>query len=143
MPYTYEYPRFALGADAVVFARVADGLKVLLIQRKNEPFKGQWCLPGGFVDITETCDVAVHRELEEETGVTGIDLKRIDVFDAIDRDPRDRVLSVAYVGIVDELLEAKGQDDAADARWFDVNDLPELGFDHPEIVQRALTIVST
>jgi 8-oxo-dGTP diphosphatase len=75
--------------------------------------------------------------------VTVIDLKRIDVFYAIDRDPRDRVLSVAYVGIVDELLEAKGQDDAADARWFDVNDLPELGFDHPEIVQRALTIVST
>lgn len=142
MPYTYEYPRFALGADAVVLALLTEGVKVLLIQRKNEPFKGQWCLPGGFVDITETCDEAVYRELEEETGVTGVDLKRIDLFDALDRDPRDRVLSIAYVGVVSELLEAKGQDDAADARWFDVNQLPRLGFDHAEIVQRALSMVS-
>ncbi|WP_276134707.1 NUDIX hydrolase [Polluticoccus soli] len=142
MPYTYEYPRFALGTDAVVIAKLGDGFKVLLIQRKNEPFKGMWSLPGGFVDIDETCDAAVHRELEEETGVRGVELRRIDVFDAVHRDPRDRVLSVAYVGVVPKELEVKGQDDAADARWFDVTALPKLGFDHSEIIQRALSMVS-
>lgn len=142
MPYTYEYPRFALATDAAVFARITGSLKILLIQRKNEPFKDQWCLPGGFVDIDETCDAAVHRELEEETGVRGVELKRIDVFDAVHRDPRERVLSVAYVGVVPKVVEARGQDDAADAQWFDITALPKLGFDHSEIIQRALAMVS-
>lgn len=137
MSYTYDYPRFALSVDAVLFAKNGDNFKVLLIQRKNEPFKGQWALPGGFVDIAETCDTAVHRELEEETGVSGIELKRIDIFDAIDRDPRDRVVSVAYTGVIDEVIPVTAQDDADNAEWFDIASLPELAFDHAAIIQKA------
>lgn len=141
MPYTYDYPRPALGVDALVFAKEAGGLKILLILRKNEPFKEMWAFPGGFMDMDELIENAVYRELEEETGLSGVTLKRLDVFDGIHRDPRGRVLTVAYVGVVDKALPVQGLDDAAEARWFDVASLPALAFDHDLILLRALKTI--
>lgn len=141
MPYTYDYPRPAVGTDAILFAGTPGRLKVLLIKRKHEPYKDRWAFPGGFVDIDETIEHAVYRELEEETGITGVQLKRLDIFDAIDRDPRSRIMSVAHVGVTSEILPVQAQDDALEARWFDVSNLPPLAFDHDDMLQRALQTI--
>lgn len=138
MPYTYEYPRFAVTVDAVLVARDNGRQYVLLIQRGNAPFEQMWALPGGYVDIDETTADAAVRELAEETGVEGIELKRLDVFDKIGRHPTERNISVAYYAILDARVDAKAHDDAIDARWFDITELPDLAFDHNDIVNRAL-----
>ncbi|MCA9644056.1 MAG: NUDIX hydrolase, partial [Myxococcales bacterium] len=91
MSYTYEYPRPALTVDCVVFGLDEDDLKVLLVQRAGEPFRGSWALPGGFVDMEETTDQAALRELEEETGVRDVYLEQLYTFSGVDRDPRERV----------------------------------------------------
>ena len=96
----YDYARPAVTVDAVVFMRDGDIVKLLLIQRKNEPFRGGWALPGGYIEMAETTEEAVHRELQEETGLIGVDLQRVDVFDAVYRDPRDRIISIAYAGCI-------------------------------------------
>ena len=139
MPHTYEYPHFALTVDAILLAENKQGLQILLIQRKNSPFKGEWAFPGGYVGIDEALDAAVHRELEEETTVAGINLERFDVFDAVDRDPRERTVSVAYFGFVkiEEVL-IKAADDAKDVKWFSISALPELAFDHAHILSALL-----
>lgn len=139
MPYTYEYPRGALTVDCVVFGLDDDELKVLLIQRGQAPFEGQWALPGGFVRVDEALEAAARRELEEETGLHKVYLEQLYTFGAVDRDPRERVVSVAYYALV-KLSEHRVQaaTDARDAAWFGVHDVPSLAFDHPEILQMAL-----
>lgn len=137
MPYTYEYPRPALTVDCVVFAAAEDGLKLLLIERAGEPFKGRHALPGGFVDMDETTEEAARRELREETGLEISRLQQLSTFSRVDRDPRERVVSVAYFALVQPSAVTAG-DDAASARWFDSRALPPLAFDHEEIVSLAL-----
>jgi 8-oxo-dGTP diphosphatase len=139
MPHTYEYPRAALTVDCVVFGFDEGELKVLLIQRGLAPFKGKWALPGGFVRVEETIDEAARRELQEETGLTDVFLEQLYTFGAVDRDPRERVLSVAYYALV-KLAEhpATGATDASDAAWFPVAKPPALAFDHAQILQTAL-----
>ena len=139
MPYTYKYPRPALTVDAVVFGFDEGELKILLIQRGLAPLKGKWALPGGFVQMDETIDAAVRRELAEETGLKEVYLEQLYTFGAVDRDPRDRVVSVAHYALV-KLSEhsAAGATDASDAAWFPVARVPALAFDHAEILKTAL-----
>jgi len=139
MPYTYEYPRLMLTVDAVVFRKHYEQMEVLLICRGNEPFKGQWALPGGFVEMDETCEQAVVRELEEETNLKFNKFSQLHTFSALGRDPRGRTVSVTYYGTIEsENSEVKGGDDASDARWFTIDDMPDVAFDHIEAVKMAL-----
>jgi hydrolase, NUDIX family len=135
--YTYKYPHPAVTADCLVFAHTESGLELLLIQRRNEPCKGKWAFPGGFMNIDETTADAARRELEEETGLVVDGLHRVGVFDAVDRDPRERVITVAYYTILDKPAEVSGLDDAAQAKWFLLTELPDLAFDHKEILLAA------
>lgn len=139
MPHTYEYPRAALTVDCVVFGLDDEELKVMLIQRGQEPFEGKWALPGGFVHVDETLEEAARRELEEETGLHKVYLEQLYTFGAVDRDPRERVVSVAYYALV-KMSDHKVQaaTDARDAAWFGVHDVASLAFDHAEILQMAL-----
>src|SRR5437667_3092417 len=140
LPYSYQYPRAALTVDCVVFGFDEGELKVLLIQRGLEPFKGRWALPGGFVHVDETLDAAARRELDEEAGLRNVFLEQLYTFGAVDRDPRERVVSVAYYALV-KLSEhrAKAATDAADAEWFPISKVPKLAFDHADILATALT----
>src|SRR5438477_8518175 len=139
MPHTYQYPRAALTVDCVVFGYDEGELKLLLIQRGLEPFKGRWALPGGFVHVDETLDAAARRELQEEAGLTNVFLEQLYTFGTVDRDPRERVVSVAYYALVKlSEHEAKAATDAANARWFAVSKIPKLAFDHAEILAMAL-----
>lgn len=139
MPHTYEYPRAALTVDGVVFGFDEAELKVLLIQRGLEPFKGRWALPGGFVRVNETLDEAARRELTEEAGLENVFLEQLYSFGTVDRDPRERVVSVAYYALV-KLSDhrAKAATDAANAEWFPISKVPKLAFDHAEILATAL-----
>ncbi len=125
--------------DCVVFGLDDDDLKVMLIERGQPPFKGQWALPGGFVRVDESLEEAARRELAEETGLNKVFLEQLYTFGAVDRDPRERVVSVAYYALV-KLSEHRVQaaTDASDAAWFGVHDVPSLAFDHAEILQTAL-----
>jgi 8-oxo-dGTP diphosphatase len=138
MPYTYEYRRPALSVDIVVFALDEHDLQVMLVERDLKPFAGEWALPGGFVGIDETIDDAARRELEEETGLKNIFLEQLYTFGDVNRDPRDRVITVAYYALVNlEGHNVHASSDARSAAWFAVNDLPKLAFDHDEILQTA------
>lgn len=139
MPFTYEFPRAALTVDCVVFGFDEGALKILLIRRGIAPFKNQWALPGGFVKPEETLDDAARRELQEETGLREIYLEQLYTFGEIQRDPRERVISVAYFALVrraDYLPEAST--DADEAAWFEAGETPRLAFDHTEILKTAL-----
>ena len=138
MSYTYKYPRPALTVDAMVFRKNAEGWQILLIKRKNEPFKDKWALPGGFVDMDETLEEAVSRELQEETGLDNIPLKQYRAFSDPDRDPRGRTVSVAFYAFVEGENEVKGDDDATEAQWHNLNQLPKLAFDHQQIIRKAI-----
>lgn len=139
MLYTYEHPRPALTVDIIVFVKDKDDLLVLLIQRDQPPFEGLWAFPGGFVDIDETLEDAAKRELAEETGITGIELKQFYTFGAIDRDPRHRTVTVAYYGFAPSKdIYLKAADDARNAGWFNVRNTPALAFDHEEIFKKAI-----
>jgi 8-oxo-dGTP diphosphatase len=139
MPYSYKYPRAALTVDCVVFGFDEGELKVLLIQRALEPFKGKWALPGGFVHVDETVDTAARRELVEETGLKDIFLEQLYTFGTVDRDPRERVVSVAYFALVKlSDYRAKAATDAAHAEWYPISSVPKLAFDHAEILATAL-----
>lgn len=139
MSFTYEYARGALTVDCVVFGLDQNDLKVMLIQRDLAPFEGEWALPGGFVRIDETVDEAARRELEEETGLRSIFLEQLYTFGAVHRDPRERVVSVAYYALVN-LSDHKvaAATDARDAAWFPVHEVPTLAFDHADILKMAL-----
>jgi len=133
--YTYEYPRPAVSADIAVFRQNTDKLQVLLILRKHPPFQGMWALPGGFMEIDETLEETASRELEEETGLKSVELKQFRTFSQVDRDPRKRVVTtVFYVTVPLENDAVKGGDDAEKAEWFDLDNLPPLGFDHSQII---------
>ena len=138
MPFTYEYPRPALTVDAIVFRNNKGVNEVLLIKRKNFPFEGMWALPGGFIDMDETCEAAVVRELKEETNLDLTEFEQLCTFSAVERDPRGRTISVFYYGTVKlEGSAVKGGDDASDAKWFALDNLPQLAFDHIDAIEMA------
>ena len=142
MTYTYKYPRPAVTADCVVITK-EEQPKVLLIQRGADPYKGSWAFPGGFMNMDETTEQCAIRELEEETGLRVSDVHQIGAYSKVDRDPRGRTITVAYLAIIDEPVQVTGQDDAANAEWFPLSALPELAFDHAEIMQDAIKAYMT
>ena len=137
MAYTYKYPRPAVTADCIVITKEAEP-KVLLILRGGEPFKGAWAFPGGFMNMDETTEQCAIRELEEETWLRVSEVRQIGAYSMVDRDPRGRTITVAYLAIIDEPVAVQGQDDAAKAEWFQLSDLPHLAFDHYDIIQDAI-----
>jgi 8-oxo-dGTP diphosphatase len=132
--YTYQYPRAALTTDAIAFVKEVDETFVLLIERGNEPFKSKWALPGGFINMDETLEQACKRELEEETGLKVDKMTQFKTYDAIHRDPRHRTISTIYFTELNKKQHVTGGDDAARADWFSVSNLPELAFDHEQIL---------
>ena len=128
----------SVSTDCVIFSRNQGEDKILLVKRRNDPYSGSWALPGGFLHDEEPLETGAARELEEETGVKVDDLHQIRAFGRPDRDPRGRTISIAFFGEVREATKVEGKDDAAEADWFPINDLPELGFDHKEIVGEAI-----
>lgn len=127
-----------LTVDVVLFKKTGGEIQLLLIKRKNDPFKGLWALPGGFVDQDEDLRDAAARELQEETGITVYDLEQLGAFGKPHRDPRGHMVSITYTASTGGSTIAKAADDADDAQWFYVNSLPELAFDHAEIISFAL-----
>lgn len=137
-PYTYKYPHAALTTDCVVFGFDGRSLHVLLIERGIDPCKGSWALPGGFMNIDETLEECAKRELMEETSLTDIYLEQCGAFSRVDRDPRERVVTVAFMALVRKGdYQAVAGDDAARAQWFAESELPPLAFDHAQIIAQA------
>ena len=135
--YTYKYPRPAVTTDCVVFRLEEGKLKTLLIERGNEPYKGCWAFPGGFLNMDENAEQGALRELEEETGLKLHDIEEFGTFSEVDRDPRGRVITIAFYAITDQ-KEVRGGDDAAKAQWFPIDDTPPLAFDHGLMLKKAL-----
>lgn len=133
--YTYDYPRPMVTVDAAVLSTREGKRHMLLIRRARPPFAGMWALPGGFVEIDESLETAVARELAEETGLTGIALRQLRTFGDPNRDPRGRSISVVYWGEAGPDAVVTGGDDAAEAGWFPMDALPPLAFDHEKIVK--------
>lgn len=123
--------------DCVIFFSSNNETKVLLVKRKKDPFKGTWALPGGFLEDEEPLESGARRELEEETGLKVQNLKQLHTFGTPGRDPRGRTISITFWGEVTSEEKVQGDDDAAEARWFHLNDLPDLAFDHSEIIEVA------
>ena len=138
MPYTYRYPHPAVTTDIVIFTIREDELKVLLIKRALPPHRNQWALPGGFIEIDESLEEGARRELKEETGVTNVFLEQLYTFGEPKRDPRERVITVAHYALVpSKILEPKAASDAESVSWFGMKKLPDLAFDHKEILKMA------
>jgi 8-oxo-dGTP diphosphatase len=137
--YCYDYPRPALSSDIVLFGFDGTDLNILLIRRGKEPFKGNWAFPGGFMEMDETTEECAIRELEEETGLTSVYLEQLNTFSGIERDPRERVVTVAYLGLVRiaEHVVTAG-DDAEKVSWFRLKDIPPLCFDHDFVLETAM-----
>lgn len=132
MSFTYRYPRPSVTVDCLIFKNP----DILLIQRDKPPFEGSWALPGGFIGMDETLKDAASRELKEETGLTGINLEQWRAFDDPGRDPRGRTISVVFTGFLyNENIKPKAASDARQAGWFNINRLPDLAFDHSEILK--------
>jgi 8-oxo-dGTP diphosphatase len=127
-----------VAVDAVIFKTINNNLKLLLIKRKNEPFKNAWALPGGFVNEHEDLDLAAARELYEETNLKVMNLEQLKAFGAPFRDPRQHVVTIAYLGYAEPSAQPIAADDATEVQWFALNDLPDLAFDHDEIIKFAL-----
>lgn len=144
MSYTYNYPRPSVTADVILIANFPASPEVLLIQRRDVPYKNAWAFPGGFMDIDETIETAAARELEEETGLKGLDLKQFYVASKVDRDPRHRVISVIFTTLVNskEEVKPKAGDDAKSVKWFPLSNLPQLAFDHSEIIEQLKTAIA-
>lgn len=135
--YCYQYPHPAVTADCVIFGYDDGQLRVLLIERGAEPYKGCWALPGGFMNIDESAEQCARRELEEETGLTGIEVVQFHTASAVERDPRERVITVAHYALV-PMSEAVAGDDARNVGWFGLDEMPTLAFDHAEILPLAI-----
>lgn len=138
--YAYEYPRASVTADAVLFAEKEGQIYVLLIKRGNEPYKGYWAFPGGFLNMDETVARCAERELEEETGIVLTGMQLVGIYSDVERDPRGRVITAAYTAMT-TMSEAVASDDAAAAQWWPLNDLPELAFDHDKILADAKRVL--
>lgn len=134
--YCYKYPHPNVTTDCVIFGFDGARLMVLLIQRGMEPYKGQWAFPGGFLEMEESAEEGALRELREETGLRGAYIRQFHTFTAPQRDPRERVITIAYYALV-RMQDVKGGDDAADARWFALTEVPQLAFDHDQILRKA------
>lgn len=136
--FCYEYPHPAVTTDIALFTIIEDKLAILLIRRRSQPFQGGWALPGGFVDPDECLEDCALRELAEETGITGVFLEQLYTFGKPDRDPRERIISVAYYALAPaEILSPIAGSDAAEVRWFTFDALPELAFDHRDVIELA------
>jgi 8-oxo-dGTP diphosphatase len=136
--YQYKHPHPAVTTDIVIFSIDQQQLKLLLVRRKEEPYKDCWALPGGFVNIDEDLEICALRELQEETGVTAVSLEQLYTFGKPDRDPRERVITVAYYALVPiDYLQIRAASDAKEVAWFSLNDLPPLAFDHDVIASMA------
>jgi ADP-ribose pyrophosphatase len=133
--YSYNYPRPAVTTDAII---ISPQNTVLLIERGKEPYKGAWALPGGFVDMDEELEIACQRELEEETGIKLHGLKQFKAFGGVNRDPRHRTISIVFYAFAESEIVAIAGDDAAKARWFPLDQLPELAFDHGLILKQFI-----
>lgn len=133
--FTYQYPRPAVTVDAIL---INHHQEVLLIERGREPYRGKWALPGGFIDMDESLETACMRELREETGLEIENLKQFKAFGAVNRDPRHRTISVIFYAFTEGKLNAKAGDDAANVHWFPISQLPELAFDHRQILNEFI-----
>ncbi len=142
MSFSYNYPRPAVTVDIVVIRVTENTKQILLIQRLNPPFQDAWAIPGGFMDMDETLEQAALRELEEETGIKDIDIKQFKAYSDVSRDPRGRTISVVFTGQVSPNIIVQAGDDAKKARWFDIDKLPNLAFDHQKILRELLIITS-
>jgi len=132
---------FFITTDIVVICREKRRHKILLIRRKNDPFKGMWALPGGFVEKDEEIIDAAKRELYEETGIKiRTKLHEIGVFGKVGRDPRGRTISIAYLALINKVVHPKASTDAKEAQWFSIKNLPPLAFDHKEIIRKAMKL---
>ena len=140
MSYTYPFPRPAVTVDIIIFRLSCNRPEVLLIERANEPFRGKWALPGGFVDKDEALEDAAARELAEETGLRGILLTQMHAFGTPGRDPRGHTVSVVYVGYLPEGAVAVAGDDAVNTEWFGLEEIPEMAFDHRKVIDMAGSI---
>lgn len=141
MSYTYEYPRPAVSVDAAVFRKTGDKLDLLLIRRGNEPYKGQFALPGGFVDMDETVEEAARRELMEECNIDCAGLQQFKAYSAIDRDPRQRTIGIVFYYVSENEHEFDGfkaGDDAAEAEFVNAGEIGNLAFDHNEVLKDLL-----
>ena len=136
--YTYDYPRPAVTTDCVIFGYDGKELKVLLIERGIEPFKGCWAFPGGFLNMDEDALAGARRELKEETGLENAFIEQFHTFSEPGRDPRGRVITIAHYALV-KIQEVEGGDDAAQARWFSISGIPPLAFDHDRILRMAMS----
>lgn len=136
--YCYEHPRPAVTTDVVLFRTRGEAREVLLIQRKNDPYEGRWAFPGGFLDENEPLESAARRELHEETGIEAATLGQFAAYGDPGRDPRGHTVTIVFTGEVTADVEGSADDDAADARWFPLEKLPELAFDHGEILRDVL-----
>ena len=134
--YCYKYPHPAVTTDCVIFGFNGERLQVLLSERGIEPYKGRWAFPGGFLKMDETAEEGAKRELKEETGLENAYIQQLHTFSAPNRDPRERVITIAYYALV-KIQEVKGGDDAASARWFPLDEIPPLAFDHDYILRLA------
>lgn len=131
-------PKIFVTVDVVLFRKINNSYETLLIQRLNDPFKSYWALPGGFVDEHEELETAAKRELFEETDIQLFQVKQLKAYGNPNRDPRHHTISVAFIGEIDSLAEAKAKDDAKAVKWFNIEELPVLAFDHAEIIRDAI-----
>jgi 8-oxo-dGTP diphosphatase len=138
LKFCYRYPHPAVAVDCVIFGYDGNDIKVLLIQRGNYPYKTSWAFPGGFMNINETAEQAALRELKEETGLKDVIVRQLYTYTDIDRDPRERVISIAHYALA-RISEVKAGDDAKEAKWFSLSEIPNLAFDHDVILNKALT----
>lgn len=143
MAYTYEYPRPMLCVDMVILKKDGNKTKILLIKRGNNPFKDHWALPGGFIEMEEDLIESAYRELEEETNITNVKLRQLKTYGKPGRDPRGRTVSVVFGAFLEEEQEAQAGDDAKEAEWFSIDELPPLAFDHDLIVMESIEKIRT
>ena len=140
MPFTYEYPRPSVCVDIIVLCKIEDQILILLIERKHPPFENYWALPGGFIEMDETLEQSALRELHEETGLQLKKLKQFAAYGDPGRDPRGRTVSIIYYAFIEKQINPIAGDDASKAKWFNIEEIPALAFDHKKIIEDFFSI---